>query len=204
MKPSLTISASDGVELRPLQRADLQFALQLRNNNREQFGMTDVIAPRDHATWYERYKDAPDDLMFVIWKNGTPVGTIALYSIADGSAEFGRLAIESSERRRELAALYDQLLPGISKPPMVGIPSRHLYQIEVDRRDDVMVALNGQEIYPGVHYQLNTDYPMYVYAKGSCPKAEEAASRLISLPLHLRLTTADVERVAAALNMLSS
>jgi dTDP-4-amino-4,6-dideoxygalactose transaminase len=109
-----------------------------------------------------------------------------------------------NERRRELAALYDQLLPGVSKPPMVGIPSRHLYQIEVDRRDDAMVALNGHEIYPGVHYQLNTDYPMYQYAKGSCPRAEQAAARLISLPLHLRLSEADVERVAAALNVLSS
>lgn len=103
-------------------------------------------------------------------------------------------------RRREIAGWYDKLLPDMAgRVPMIGTPSRHLYQILVDHRDDVMVALNGKGIFPGVHYQLNTDYPMYAYAKGTCPRAEEAANRLISLPLHLRLSQADVKRVAAAL-----
>ena len=59
-----------------------------------------------------------------------------------------------------------------------------------------MVFLNAAKIYPGVHYRINTDYRMYDYAKGTCPNAEKASRRLISLPLHLKMTRADVERVA--------
>jgi len=62
-----------------------------------------------------------------------------------------------------------------------------------------MLALNEQQIYPGVHYRDNTSYRMYGYAKGSCPRTLDASNRLISLPLHLRLSYADVERVSQAL-----
>jgi dTDP-4-amino-4,6-dideoxygalactose transaminase len=75
-------------------------------------------------------------------------------------------------------------------------PSRHLYQVLVDNRDDVVGALNQAKIYPGVHYRDNTLYSMYRYAHGTCPNAARASDRLISLPLHLRLTRDDVERVA--------
>jgi len=40
---------------------------------------------------------------------------------------------------------------------------------------------------------------MYSSEHGKCPNAARASDRLISLPLHLRLTRSDVERVAAEL-----
>ena len=46
-----------------------------------------------------------------------------------------------------------------------------VYQVLVDRRDEVMVRMNQAGVYPGVHYRDNTDYPMYGYARGSCPRA---------------------------------
>ena len=72
-------------------------------------------------------------------------------------------------------------------------------QVLVDNRDQVMLALNAQRIYPGVHYQDNTFYSMYGSAKGSCPRSVEASQRLLSLPLHLRLSHADVARVSDVL-----
>jgi dTDP-4-amino-4,6-dideoxygalactose transaminase len=78
-------------------------------------------------------------------------------------------------------------------------PSRHLYQVLVDRRDEVMVALNRQGVFPGVHYRDNTLYRMYAGAEGTCPGARRASERVISLPLHLRLRREDVQRVGAAL-----
>lgn len=104
--------------------------------------------------------------------------------------------------RRQVASWYDALLADQCQrvPVAPGCESaRHLYQILVHNRDRVMLALNAQCIYPGVHYQDNTFYPMYEFAKGSCPRSVDASRRLISLPLHLRLSYADVTRVSAVL-----
>ena len=60
-------------------------------------------------------------------------------------------------------------------------------------------ALNGAGSYPGVHYQDNTVYRMYAHGAGTCPRAHRASGRLVSLPMHMGLTRADVERVAESL-----
>ena len=57
--------------------------------------------------------------------------------------------------------------------------------------------MHQNEIYPGVHYRDNTDYRMYAYASGTCPKAHLASAQLLSLPMHLGLTSGDVEKIAA-------
>jgi dTDP-4-amino-4,6-dideoxygalactose transaminase len=59
-----------------------------------------------------------------------------------------------------------------------------------------MAHLNAAEIFPGVHYRDNTEYDMYAYGKGTCQKAARASDRLITLPIHLRLSDDDVNRVA--------
>jgi dTDP-4-amino-4,6-dideoxygalactose transaminase len=109
-----------------------------------------------------------------------------------------------NSRRRELCARYDARLEGAAGIERVPVaegctPSRHLYQVLVDDRDETMVQLNRNEIYPGVHYWDNTLYPMYASAGSDCPRARRASESLISLPLHLRLTDAAVDRVAGTL-----
>jgi dTDP-4-amino-4,6-dideoxygalactose transaminase len=103
-------------------------------------------------------------------------------------------------RRREISACYDagfRGLEAISTIPVAPgcIPSRHLYQIAVENRDRMMVYLNENGIFPGVHYLNNTDYRMFSSYRGLCPNAERMSERIISLPLHLRLTDADVDKV---------
>ena len=115
-----------------------------------------------------------------------------------------RYVEEDNRRRREIAAWYDEdLAPAsvIERVPMAAgcIPSRHLYQVMVDGRDDVMVKLNAAGIYPGVHYRDNPNYRMYAAGAGTCPRAARASDRIISLPMHLRLGRPEVARVAAAL-----
>jgi len=102
--------------------------------------------------------------------------------------------------RRQVCEWYDMFLketPEIQRIPMSAdcIPSRHLYQIAVDRRDEIMLALNQANIFPGVHYRDNTLYRMYAYAQETCPRSLEASDRIISLPLHMRLTFEQVEYV---------
>ena len=106
--------------------------------------------------------------------------------------------------RRQLAAWYDEFLadcPQISRVPMSPdcLPSRHLYQVLVDRRDETILGLNALEVYPGVHYRDNTLYRMFAYGRGTCPRAHAASARLLSLPMHLRLRRADAQRVAESL-----
>lgn len=106
--------------------------------------------------------------------------------------------------RRQICAWYDDALAdqrGVDRVPVAPgcESSRHLYQVMVDRRDEVMAALNSVQIFPGVHYQDNTRYRMYAHAGGTCPRAQRASERLVSLPLHLGLSHADVRRVAESL-----
>lgn len=106
--------------------------------------------------------------------------------------------------RRQIAIWYDELLANITDLETVKIApgcesSRHLYQILVPRRDEVLSALNGAAIFPGVHYRDNTEFSVYSKTPYICPKARSFSERVISLPLHLRLTRSDIEYVAETL-----
>lgn len=106
--------------------------------------------------------------------------------------------------RRQLCTWYDEAFRDKQDQVRpVPLPShcessRHLYIIEVDNRDELLLALNESQIYPGVHYRDNTCYDLYAHAKGSCPNAHRMSERILSLPLHLRLSKADVDHVASA------
>jgi dTDP-4-amino-4,6-dideoxygalactose transaminase len=113
---------------------------------------------------------------------------------------------EDNTFRRQICAWYDAAFadePRIERVRMNPdcVPSRHLYQVMVDHRDDVVGRLQQAQIYPGVHYRDNTVYSMYHDQAGQCPVAERASNRLLSLPLHLRLTQDDVLRVSQALKI---
>ena len=104
-------------------------------------------------------------------------------------------------RRRILAAAYRQALSGDARIGLIPETdacesSCHLFQIRVANRDELMFRLNENEVYPGVHYRDNCDYPMYANQAEHCPRAGAASRELVSLPLHLGLEKADVARVA--------
>lgn len=107
---------------------------------------------------------------------------------------------QDNSYRRQLASWYDDLLAG-SGVEFVPVPagcesSRHIYPVLADGRDELIVFLNAASVFPGVHYRINTAYSMYSGLPGACPNAEEASNKLLSLPCHLKMTRADVERVA--------
>lgn len=102
--------------------------------------------------------------------------------------------------RRQIAKWYDELLgsAGVTRvPTAAGCESaQHLYQVLVENRDETILALNQLEIYPGVHYRDNTEYAVYSSTTDRCPQARKFSDTVLSLPLHLRLSRADVETVA--------
>ena len=106
--------------------------------------------------------------------------------------------------RRQLCDWYTANLEESKDIEMIPVapgcePSRHLFQVLVDNRDELMLALNEQGIGLGVHYRDNTEYSMYRYAQGTCPRAHDISNRILSLPLHLRLTKSDVDRISELL-----
>lgn len=112
---------------------------------------------------------------------------------------------EDNKRRREICKLYDE---GFKNNNAIKIvkhnnkceSSRHLYQIMVNNRDNILEYLNNNNIFPGVHYKDNTQYEIYSYGFGTCPNAQKASSELISLPLHLYLTDQEVQYVVQTVN----
>lgn len=112
---------------------------------------------------------------------------------------------EDNAYRRQIAAWYDERL-GDDVHRVLVAPgcesSRHLYQVLVEDRNQIIVGLNEQQIYPGVHYRDNTLYKMYRHAEGTCPRSMSASERVLSLPMHLRMSHADAARVAEALRQM--
>lgn len=106
---------------------------------------------------------------------------------------------EDNKYRRKIAEWYDKYLKD-TKVKVINIApncesSRHLYIIEVNNRDEVLQKLNENNIFPGVHYRDNTEYSIYSYAKDTCKKAKYISQRIISLPMHLKLTEEDVKDI---------
>lgn len=102
--------------------------------------------------------------------------------------------------RRQVSDWYDA---GLGESNRIGIvptapdceSSRHLYQIHLENRDEMILALNGCGIYPGVHYRDNREYRMFRQERDTCPNATRMSQRIMSLPLHMRLTRKDIDAV---------
>jgi dTDP-4-amino-4,6-dideoxygalactose transaminase len=103
--------------------------------------------------------------------------------------------------RRQLVSWYESLLGPAGIPIVPNGPdcesSRHLFQIRVRNRDEIIQLLSRDQIFAGVHYKDNTEYPMYQQARGLCPNAHQASAEVISLPLHLSVTMDDVRKICA-------
>lgn len=90
----------DGAVLRMLAPSDLASTLAWRNHDASRiwFHSTDPISEETHRAWFARYLENADDYVFILEVAGTPVAQAALYGIADGTAEFGRLLVDPDAR----------------------------------------------------------------------------------------------------------
>jgi len=108
---------------------------------------------------------------------------------------------EDNQRRGEIFQQYYGELHDTTGVRVVNYPagsqqSRHLCQLVVERRDQVLLALNNKNIYPGVHYIDNTFYRMYRHAMNTCPVAHDLSNKLMTLPIHLGVTDEEALFVA--------
>jgi UDP-2-acetamido-2-deoxy-ribo-hexuluronate aminotransferase len=112
--------------------------------------------------------------------------------------------------RAEIADRYTALLKDSLRTPKI-LPHRTSawaqYTIEIDDRESVESALKGAGIPTAVHYPTPLHLqPVFAelarqsnWSRGTFPVAENAAHRVLSLPMHPYLTPPDLEHVTNAL-----
>ncbi len=121
--------------------------------------------------------------------------TVKLASLAEGN-----------ERRRALAASYNEKLAGVGDlalPPET--PNRrsvyHLYVVRTKQREALLAHLNARGIGAGIHYpvavHLQPAYAFLGHKHGEFPQAEAWADECLSLPIYPELTEAQQDRVVA-------
>jgi dTDP-4-amino-4,6-dideoxygalactose transaminase len=112
-----------------------------------------------------------------------------------------------TDLRRAHAARYAEELTRIGvDPPLEVCYARHVYHvfaIETLHREQLQKHLNGLNIQTGIHYP----YPVHLtpahadlgYKHGDFPVSEQAASRVLSLPMYPELDPEAPAKVAAAI-----
>ena len=108
-------------------------------------------------------------------------------------------------RRREIVGMYNEGFKSNANIQIIPATyaeecSYHLYELAVPDRDDLLKKLAEEGINCGVHYRDNTEYSVFSYAQGTCPKAHEISQHLITMPLHMWLTDEDIKRIIDTVN----
>lgn len=113
-----------------------------------------------------------------------------------------------NRKRRERAAYYDQNLKGVGDiiPPKVRDYNQHIYHqytLRTDRRDQLLKHLQERGIPHAVHYpiplHLQPAFSYLGYGPGSFPLAEQAAQRVLSLPIYPEITSKQQDRIIEAI-----
>lgn len=114
---------------------------------------------------------------------------------------------EWNARRKEVAALYDELLADeaeLIRTPVVAseaAPIWHQYSILIKAdREAVIKSLRDDGVPTNVYYpiplHLQTAYQLYGGKRGDFPHTEYAADHILALPMHSELSDTEVEYIA--------
>jgi dTDP-4-amino-4,6-dideoxygalactose transaminase len=116
---------------------------------------------------------------------------------------------EWNRKRQRVATWYAGELSGsnVQTPHVLAGASHvyHLYVVQIESRDILRAQLESSDISTGVHYPLPLHMqPAFAhlgYKQGDMLRSEEAAARVLSLPIFPELTREQVARVAAAVRI---
>ncbi|WP_328603277.1 DegT/DnrJ/EryC1/StrS family aminotransferase [Amycolatopsis sp. NBC_00345] len=157
------------------------------------------------STWQREQTGGADYDVAAIGLNYRPTEI----SSAIGRIQLGRLAADRRQRRL-LTARYHERLGEISGLGLVfsghrGDSAHHLLPVVLPHgvsRHQVRAFLNASGVQSSVHYQPTHLFSYYRERRRTTeqlPVSEAMADRLLSLPLHARMTTGDVDHVAGTL-----
>jgi UDP-2-acetamido-2-deoxy-ribo-hexuluronate aminotransferase len=134
------------------------------------------------------------------------VGVNARMATIQAAVLLGKLEVFDDEvrRRAEIGARYTELLREAVKTPRIVEGSTSVYAqytIEVDERESFMEEMKSRGIPTTVHYpealHLQPAFRSLGHHAGDFPQAEQAAKRVVSLPMHPYLSDADLAAIAA-------
>ena len=108
-----------------------------------------------------------------------------------------------TETRRKNASRYDFHLDSLGIKTVKAIdhsdPVHHLYVIELENRSQVMDHLKQNEISCGIHYpvplHLQSAFAYLGYGVNGLPHTENAAQKVLSLPMCPELTQTQIDHV---------
>lgn len=111
-------------------------------------------------------------------------------------------------RRREIAALYNELLSDtdliLPQEAEYGRHAYYLYVVRHTRRDEILAQLRENNIFVNISYpwpiHTMTGYQYLGWREGSLPETEAAAKEIFSLPMYPSLTDVEVNRVSDVLH----
>jgi dTDP-4-amino-4,6-dideoxygalactose transaminase len=114
---------------------------------------------------------------------------------------------EYNRKRREIAALYNQLISDRIVKPVERKGMTHVYHqytIRSPKRDEIQRRLREMNISSVVYYPIPLHLQEAVrclgYDKGDFPIAEGAAAEVLSLPMYPELETSAVREIAEIIN----
>jgi dTDP-4-amino-4,6-dideoxygalactose transaminase len=112
-----------------------------------------------------------------------------------------------TDARRAHAEHYNALLAdsGVKTPTVMPYSHHvyHIYAVQTQQRELLQQQLSEQGIQTGIHYpipvHLQAAYSDLGYKLGDFPHSEQAAGRVLSLPMHAELTPEQIHTVAKSL-----
>jgi dTDP-4-amino-4,6-dideoxygalactose transaminase len=109
---------------------------------------------------------------------------------------------EWSERRREIAAQYNELLTDKLIKPHAAKNKKHVYHLYVVRtkkRDELKDFLQENEIETGIHYPVPV-HRQPIFEECHLPKTERACGEILSLPMYPLLSDEQVTQICDRIN----
>jgi RimJ/RimL family protein N-acetyltransferase len=98
---------SERLYLKPIDESDIEWLRETRNKYKDHFFDAGEISKEQQKQWYSRYREIEGkDQMFIIQlKNGTNIGTVAVYNIdvSTRTADFGRFLLIDEYRHHGYA-----------------------------------------------------------------------------------------------------
>lgn len=141
------------------------------------------------------------------WEYNVPEVGHRVY-MNDIAAAIGSVQInyidEDNEKRRKIARFYRENIISANHPDYKNdrVSSNHFYPVFFENRKEVYDELVKNDIHPGIHYKLNTRYPMYAESPriGNLVGAHKYEKTEITLPIHTMLEDGDLQKVVDIVN----
>lgn len=137
------------INLKPIDIDDIEWLRESRNRYHDAFFDAHEISKEQQRAWYDRYKESNTDRMFILQlKNGTNIGTIALYNIdiPSRTAILGRVLLLNEFRGKGYAEEAVKLIYELAFDQL------RLYKIKVEV---YLTNLDAISIYSRVGFKMN-------------------------------------------------